>query len=103
MSARARAALGRTDANHREIVDTYEALLCRVIDTHAVGGGFGDIVCRIPTNRGPVVHIVEIKTADGELRPNQERFAREWGSVVVCVRNREDVIAHVEAVRGVGK
>jgi hypothetical protein len=70
-----------------------------VHDTHAVGGGFGDLVVRISTQRGPVLAIVEVKTADGALRPSQARFAAEWGSVVACVCTREDVFAHVERVR----
>lgn len=94
------AALGNCDANHSEVTKWYEELYCRVQDTHKVGGGFGDLVVRISTKRGGVVSIVEIKTADGTLRPSQQRFIAEWGAVVEVVSTREDVFAHVERVRG---
>jgi hypothetical protein len=96
------AAQGRPDANHADVTSWYESLYCRVIDTHAVGGGFGDIVVRIPTKRGGVVAIVEVKTADGTLRKSQERFISEWGSCVEVVQTRDDVFAHVERVRAGG-
>lgn len=93
------AALGRPDANHAEVTRWYEELFCTVHDTHAVGGGFPDIVVKCPTKRGPQVLLVEVKTADGTLRASQERFVREWGSCVTVVRTREDVFAHVQRVR----
>lgn len=101
MSGRAasRAAMGNRDANHSDVTGWYEALYCRVQDTHMVGGGFGDLVVRIPTKRGAVVAIVEVKTPDGTLRTNQQRFVAEWGAVVEVVCTREDVFAHVERVR----
>ena len=95
------AAQGATDANHSDVTKWYEDLYCRVQDTHKVGGGFGDLVVRIPTRRGGVVSIVEVKTTDGTLRPSQERFLAEWGaSVVEVVCTREDVFAHVQRVQG---
>lgn len=103
MSARPRATLGRTDANHADVAGWYVDLYCRVHDTHGVGGGFGDIVVNIPTKRGPVMKCVEIKTADGELRPNQKRFAEDWGSSVVVVQTRDDVFAHVDSVQHAAK
>lgn len=92
--------MGKCDANHADVTRWYEELYCRVQDTHGVGGGFGDLVVKIPTRRGGVVAIVEVKTADGTLRPNQERFIAEWGAVVQVVQTREDVFAHVERIRG---
>ena len=89
----------KADGNHAEIVAAYESLYCRVQDTHKVGGGFPDIVVKISTKRGPVVALVEIKTAGGDLSKSQLRFIGEWGSCVTVVANREDVIAHVERVR----
>jgi hypothetical protein len=94
-----RAAMGNRDANHADVTRWYEELYCTVHDTHAVGGGFPDIVVKISTKRGPHVALVEVKTADGTLRPSQERFVREWGSCVTVVQTRDDVFAHVERVR----
>jgi hypothetical protein len=96
----ARAGMGKRDANHADVTHCYEALYCRVQDTHAVGGGFPDLVVRIPTKHGAVITIVEVKTMDGTLSKSQLRFIAEWGACVVVVQTREDVFAHVERVRG---
>lgn len=98
--AAALASMGAADANHADVVKWYEELYCLVHDTHGLGGGFPDLVVRISTKRGHLVALVEVKTQDGYLRPNQERFMREWGSCVAVVQTREDVFAHVERVRG---
>lgn len=87
------------DANHDDVTGWYTELFCKVHDTHAVGGGFPDLVVKCPTKRGPQVLLVEVKTADGTLRKSQERFVREWGSCVTVVQTREEVFAHVERVR----
>lgn len=94
-----RAAMGNRDANHGDVTRWYEELYCKVKDTHAVGGGFPDIVVKISTKRGPVVALVEVKGSDGTLRPSQELFISEWGSCVTVVQTRDDVFAHVERVR----
>jgi hypothetical protein len=94
-----RAAMGNRDANHRDVTGWYESLYCVVQDTHAVGGGFPDIVVKISTKRGPVVALVEVKTVDGTLSKSQLRFIGEWGSCVTVVQTRDDVHAHVERVR----
>jgi hypothetical protein len=94
-----RAAMGARDGNHGDVTRWYEELYCRVQDTHAVGGGFPDLVVRIPTKRGGVVAIVEVKMPDGTLSKSQERFIAEWGACVTIVQTREDVFAHVEQVR----
>lgn len=96
----ARAGMGKRDANHSDVTGWYESLYCLVQDTHAVGGGFPDLVVRVSTKRGHVICLVEVKTADGTLRPSQLRFNREWGSCVTAVCTREDVFAHVARVRG---
>lgn len=93
------AAQGRADANHADVTCWYEELYCRVHDTHQFGGGFPDLVVKIPTKRGPIASLVEVKTPDGTLRPSQIRFIAEWGSCVTVVQTREDVLAHVERVR----
>lgn len=94
------AAQGKPDVNHSVVIGWYEELYCRVVDTHKVGGGFGDLVVKIPTSAGAIAQIVEVKTLDGELRPSQRRFADEWGpGCVACVSTREDVFSHVESVR----
>lgn len=99
-TGRHRAVLGERDANHNEIASLYEAHMCLTFDTHAVGLGFGDIVVRIPTRRGSVLQIVEIKTDEGRLSGSQERFVGEWGVACVAqVRTPEDVRNHVRDVQ----
>jgi hypothetical protein len=97
VSARARAALGERDANHAEIASCYRDLYCKVHDTSSVGSGFPDLVVSIPTNHGPILQLVEIKTEDGVTSASQERFQRDFGPVTI-VRSRDDVIAHYRAV-----
>ena len=97
--AAALASMGKPDANHADVAKWYEELYCIVFDSHGMGGGFPDLVVRISTRKGHAVALVEVKTADGTLRPSQERFIRDWGSCVAIVQTREDVFAHVERVR----
>lgn len=94
-----RAAMGNRDANHADVTGWYEELYCKVQDTHAVGGGFPDLVVKVTTKRGPIPCLVEVKTVDGTLSKSQLRFIGEWGSCVTVVQTREDVFAHVERVR----
>jgi hypothetical protein len=94
-----RAAMGRTDANHREVTEAYRSLYCSVLDAHSIGSGCPDLLIGITTKRGRVLQLVEVKTPDGKLSPSQLRFIGEWGSCVTVVQTREDVFAHVERVR----
>ena len=93
----------KQDLNHAEVSKWYEELYCKVIDTHKVGGGFGDLVVKIPTQNGPVIAIVEVKRPDGHLTPKQHRFMAEWGSAVEVITSRDEVFAHVERVRNKGR
>lgn len=94
------AAQGRPDANQPLVVMWYEELMCMVHDTHKLGGGFPDLVVRIPTRGGGMIQLVEIKTEDGSLSPSQETFMRQWGGFCVAViQTREDVTAHVQRVQ----
>lgn len=96
MSARNPAAKGAPDANHAQVALWYEQLFCSVVDTHEVGGGFGDLVVGV----AGITELVEVKTEDGELLPSQKTFHRDWrGSKVVIVRTREDVINHAQSMR----
>jgi hypothetical protein len=99
-----RAAQGNRDANHADVAKWYEELYCLVHDTHALGGGFPDMLIGIPTRGGRILALVEVKSANGTLRASQERFLRDWGGrVLEVVQTRDDVFAHVERVRSRGK
>lgn len=96
MPKRNAAAQGRADANHAEIVKAYESLHCGVVDTHAMGGGFPDVLVHFGGYCAPV----EIKTKRGKLNSAQERFLRDWrGPKIEIVRSSDDVISHVTRVR----
>jgi hypothetical protein len=48
---------------------------------------------------GQIPALVEVKTADGRLRPSQETFIRLWGAgCAEVVQSRDDVHAHFERV-----
>lgn len=86
----------RPDANHQDAIGWYEALFCTVIDLSKVGGGCGDLL--IGCTGG--WHMVEVKSADGELSASQLRFQRESrGGKVTVVRTQANAISHVQAIR----
>lgn len=90
------AAQGRPDANHSDIVKFYEQLFCSVVELHKVGGGCPDLLIGCQQ----VTELAEIKTADGDLEPSQKTFMTNWrGSKVVIVRDQQDVLEHVTAMR----
>lgn len=90
------ASQGRPDANHAQVRGWYEALFCSFVDTHGLGGGFGDAVIGC----AQITDIIEIKTADGELLPSQVTFQKTWrGSKIVTIRDVQDVIEHVVSMK----
>lgn len=90
-----RAAMGKMDQNHSEIVKAYEDMFCTVVDTHALGYGFPDLLVAFAGYCCPV----EIKTEEGELNAAQRTFHRQWPGPMRIVRAREDAIEHVTEVR----
>ena len=87
---------GRTDENHSQVRAWYEELYCSVVDTHTLGGGFGDLIIGIAGR----TEIVEVKTEHGHREASQIRFSRDWrGSPVVVVTTHADVLNHVQNVR----
>jgi len=87
---------GRPDANHGEIRKYYEDLYCSVVDSHELGGGFGDLIIGC----SGLTEITEVKTADGEILPSQQTFRKSWrGSKIVIARNLQDVVDHVQRMR----
>ena len=93
---RNRAALGRRDANHKQIVDWYRELHVSVVDTSSLGGSFPDILVHFSGYCAPV----EIKTTTGKLSPGQRDFIASWkGPKIRVVRTQQDVIDHVSEIR----
>ena len=89
----------KKDANHDEIVATFRALGCSVVETNLPPiAGFPDsLVGCVAKN-----HLVEIKSLDSSygrrgLNANQCAFARDWrGGPVHTVTSRDEAIALVQ-------
>jgi hypothetical protein len=87
------------DANHDEIVETFRALGCSVVETNLPPvAGFPDSLVGLLKK----THLVEIKSLDTAygrrgLNANQCAFAQEWrGSPVHTVTTRDEAIALVQ-------
>jgi hypothetical protein len=65
---------GRVDANQKEIVDGLRQVGARVQVTSDVGKGFPDLVVSF---RG-VVYLIETKTENGKLTPDQVDWHNDW-------------------------
>ena len=83
----------RLDNNHGEIVRAAEQAFCTVLDLSRVGAGCPDILLGRKGKRGPENILVEIKTADGKLTPEQIRFHREWRGQKAIVRSVDELLA----------
>ena len=90
---------GRPDANQSAIAEHYRALMCFVLDIHIVPLAC-DLIVSIPTRRGRILQLVEVKIPGGVIKPHQSAFKREWGDFsVATVRCADDVRSHVECVQ----
>jgi hypothetical protein len=81
------------DANHDEIVDEYRKQRCAVVSLARVGNGCPDLLVFA---YGRLV-LVEVKMPKAPLKACQETFMQVWP--VRVVRSREDVLAHVSALK----
>lgn len=79
----------RTDANQVEIVKALKNAGYSVHDTHALGGGFPDIIVGCG---GRVNILMEIKTEKGELNKKEKEFFSTWLGPVYIVRSPEDAL-----------
>lgn len=71
----------RLDANHAEIRAALEACGYRVVSLSGLGGGVPDLL----TCRRGQLELVEVKSAQGKLRPEQSRFQADgWPVRVIC-------------------
>ena len=83
----------RVDANHGDIVKAAEQAFCSVLQLHQVGGGCPDLILGRKWRYGPQNLLVEVKTEDGELTPDQIRFHREWRGQKAIIRSVDDLLA----------
>lgn len=93
--------IARTDANHREVLDTVTAIGAEVLDLHSLGGALDALV----GFRGRL-YLVEIK--DGRKQPSKrrltaaeratiERFQR-IGCPVIVAESADDLLRAIGAL-----
>lgn len=73
---------GRVDANQAEIVTALRACGRRVLLLSAIGKGCPDLLVGWPGNNV----LIEVKTADGVLTPDQVAFFNTWTGPKAVVR-----------------
>jgi hypothetical protein len=81
----------KPDANQPDIVAALESIGCSVYDASRVGGGFPDLVVGF---RGLTL-LLEVKTARGRLRKEQQQWIDEWRGFTRVVRSSTDAIETV--------
>jgi len=78
----------RTDSNQSSIVAGLRQFGATVVDLHTVGHGCPDIGVGF---RGKT-YLFEVKTADGRLTPDEQKFHNEWRGIIYTVRTIEQAI-----------
>ena len=86
--------IARTDANQAEIVDALREVGAAVLHLHQVGKGCPDILVSFRDTN----YLMEIKTANGELTPDEINFFQTWRGPVCVVRNAEDALRTIGAI-----
>ncbi len=82
----------RTDRNQAEIVQALRRAGASVLLLHRVGQGCPDILC----GKNSQNYLLEIKTMEGALTPDEAEFVAGWSGQVQVVRSVE------EALRAIG-
>lgn len=78
----------RTDNNQKQITKDLIKAGVSVRSLHKVGKGIPDLLCGF---RG-ITKIIEIKTEDGELTPDQKEFIENWNGQYAIAKNSEEAI-----------
>ena len=85
----------RRDSNHTDIVGTFKACGCTVLDTASLGNGAPDIIVAINKK-----HTICIEIKDGTLSPSRRvltldelTFMQTWKGQYEIVTSVDDVIA----------
>jgi len=84
----------RKDANHTDIVGTFRACHCSVLDTAALGNGAPDLVVSLNINK---TLLIEIKDgtkppSQRKLTPDEQKFRDNWKGDYRIVTSVDDVI-----------
>ena len=93
--------IAKVDANQKAIVRALRQLGFKVAHTHTLGKGVPDILVGGWRGDGkPALLWCEIKTAKGELTPDEAAFHKRWaGLPVVIVREVGDVLEWYDRFR----
>ena len=84
----------RTDSNQVEVMEALRAAGYMVFDAHRLGKGFPDlVVCKYRN-----VYLVEVKTKDGKLTPDEREFIKDGWPVVVVYDGQDALIKLHEAM-----
>lgn len=82
----------KKDANHNEIAQALRDVGYLVAETHQIGQGFPDLVCagvhRRTGYRG--TWLIEIKSDDGTLTPDEIKFHEQWADYVYVIRTKDE-------------
>jgi len=87
---------GKVDANQPEIVGVFRAVGASVVITSDQGDGFPDLIVGLCGE----TELVEIKTPQGKLTPDQETWHGTWrGRPVRVIRTVEQALKLAETMR----
>ena len=84
----------RKDANHTDIVGTFRACHCSVLDTASLGNGAPDLVVALNSKTTILIEIKDGTKPPGQrkLTPDEEKFKDNWKGDYRIVTSVDDVI-----------
>lgn len=85
----------RTDGNHTEIMKALRRVSCHVTPLSSTVPGVPDIL----VSRAGKWFVLEIKSGNGELSPDQEGFINQARAPVQVVRSVDEALRAVGATR----
>lgn len=81
----------RVDRNQKIIVDALRQAGVAVAFLSHAGGGLPDLLCSTHER----TWLIEVKTKDGKLKPDQTRFFASWPGEIQLVRTVDDAMATI--------
>lgn len=86
---------GKRDANHRDIIQALRDAYITVVDLADVAHGCPDLLAGGVNYRTgePMTTLLEVKTKDGKLTPDQIEFIQGWRGAVHIVRTPAEALA----------
>jgi hypothetical protein len=90
---------GKPDANQSGIVRELQDAYASVLYLTGIGGGAPDLLvgrsmpCPYCTKLFKQNKLIEVKTATGKLRPEQQIFHQRWNGQIAVARNIDEALA----------